>query len=109
MRFGPGHMPLNKKQNGRQSCHFEWLKGHRVESISTRKESISTRLKKCRNLLSVIHLKKSRNFAFSNSNFAFSNTRQHNISLNGTKFKIFDSRVSVMFYQELNMQGLLVR
>ena len=34
-------------------------------------------------------LKKSRNFAFSNSPF----TRQHNISLNGTKSKIFD-RVS---------------
>ena len=30
MRFGPGHESLNKIQNGRQSCCFEWLKGHKV-------------------------------------------------------------------------------
>ena len=75
MRFGPGHESLNKKQNGRQSYCFEWLKGHKV-GIFVKKV-----LRK--------GLKKSRNFAFSNLPF----TRQHNISLNGTKSKIFD-RVS---------------
>ena len=49
----------------------------RSQSWNFREESTSKRLKK------------SRNFAFSNSPF----TRQHNISLNGTKSKIFD-RVS---------------
>ena len=45
-------------------------------------------------------LKKGKKFAFRNSPF----TRQHNISLNGTKYiKDMRSRVSVMFYQQPNM------
>ena len=53
----------------------------RSQSWNFREESISKRLKKRRNL------------AFSNSPF----TRQHNISLNGTKSKIFD-RVSREYF-----------
>ena len=46
-------------------------------------------------------LKKSKKLAFRNSPF----TRQHNILLNGTKSKIsIRSRVSLMFYQQPNMQ-----
>ena len=55
-------------------CCFEWLKSEGSQSWNFREESISQRLKK------------SERFAFSNSTF----TRQHNISLNGTKSKIFD-------------------
>ena len=77
MRFGPGHESLNKKQNGRQSCCFEWLKGHKV-GIFVKKV-----LRK--------GLKRAGNFAFSN------------ISLNGTKSKIFDrvSRIRKCFINNL--------
>ena len=66
---------IELRQYGGQSCCFEWLEDHKVGIFL--KQSVSKRLKK------------SKKFAFRNSPF----TRQHNISLNGTKSKIFD-RVS---------------
>ena len=52
MRFGPGHESLNKKQNGRQSCCFEWLKGHKVGIFV--KKVLRKGLKRAGILLSVI-------------------------------------------------------
>ena len=50
-------------------------------------------------------LKKSKKFAFRNSPF----TKQHNISLNGTKSKIFDRVRRSTTQQVNNMKGLSVR
>ena len=75
MRFGPNHQGNMAARV--VCCCFEWLKSEGSQSWNFCEESISQRLKK------------SKKFAFSNSPF----TRQQNISLNGTKSKMFD-RVS---------------
>ena len=80
------------RQYGGQSSCFEWLKSEGSQSWNFCEESISQRLKK------------SKKFAFSNSPF----TRQQNISLNGTKSKMFDRVSRKCFINNLHVYERLV-
>ena len=82
MRFGPGHVPFEPKQNGGKSCCFEWLKDHKVESQ---------------------RLKKSKKYAFRDSPFTC--TRQHNVLLNGTKSNILDGVCRKYFIDNLTCKA----